>query len=71
MVERRVSSYMGWLTKLGLAKMSGSRLVLDKLPASVPFVRYESDEEPIFPNRYELEEYKEQAQRVAGKAGGN
>jgi vacuolar-type H+-ATPase catalytic subunit A/Vma1 len=67
MVERRVSSYQGWLVKLGLAKMAGRRCVLDHLPASVPFVRYESDEEPIFPNRYDLKEYQEQAQRVASK----
>lgn len=67
MVERRVSSYQGWLVKLGLAKMSGRRCVLDRLPAAVPLVRYESDEEPIFPNRYDLKEYQEQAQRVASK----
>lgn len=67
MVERRVSSYQGWLVKLGLAKMAGRRCVLDRLPAAVPLVRYESDEEPIFPNRYDLKEYQEQAQRVASK----
>jgi hypothetical protein len=67
MVKRRVSSYMGWLEKLDLAKPVGSRLVLDKLPATVPIVRYESDEEPIFPNRYDLKEYQEQAQRVASR----
>ncbi len=67
MVERRVASYIGWLVKLGLAEMAGSRLVLGQLPASVPLVRYESDEEPILPNRYELKEYEEQAQRVATK----
>jgi hypothetical protein len=33
----------------------------------VPLVRYESDEEPIFPNSYDLKEYQEQAQRVASK----
>ena len=33
----------------------------------MPLVRYESDEEPIFPNRYDLKEYQEQAQRVASK----
>ena len=67
MVERRVSSYLGWLVKLGLAKIAGKRWVLDRLPAAVPLVRYESDEEPIFPNRYDLKEYQEQAQRVASK----
>ena len=67
MVERRVSSYLGWLVKLGLAKIVGKRWVLDHLPATVPLVRYESDEEPIFPNRYDLKEYQEQAQRVASK----
>lgn len=67
MVERRVSSYLGWLVKLGLAKIVGKRWVLDHLPAAVPLVRYESDEEPIFPNRYDLKEYQEQAQRVASK----
>jgi len=67
MVERRVSSYLGWLLKLGLAKMSGKRWVLDRLPAAVPLVRFESNEEPIFPNRYDLKEYQEQAQRVASK----
>lgn len=67
MVERRVSSYLGWLVKLGLAKIAGKRWVLDHLPAAVPLVRYESDEEPIFPNRYDLKEYQEQAQRVASR----
>jgi hypothetical protein len=65
MVERRVSSYLGWLVKLGLAKIDGKRWVLDHLPAAVPLVRYESDEEPIFPNRYDLKEYQQLAQRVA------
>lgn len=67
MVERRVSSYLGWLVKLGLAKLVRKRWVLGHLPATVPLVRYESDEEPIFPNRYDLKEYQEQAQRVASK----
>ena len=67
MVERRVSTYFGWPAKLGFAKIQGKRLVLDKLPVSVPLVRYESDVEPIFPNRYDLKEYQEQAQRVASK----
>ncbi len=67
MVKRRVSSYIGWLEKFGLAKPQGSRLVLDKIPAAVPIVLYESDEEPIFPNRYDLKEYQEQAQRVASR----
>jgi len=67
MAERRVSSYLGWLVKLGLAKIVGKRWVLDHLPAAVPLVRYESDEEPIFPSRYDLVEYQEQAQRVASK----
>lgn len=67
MVERRVSSYLGWLVKLGLAKIVGKRWVFDHLPAAVPLVRYESNEEPIFPNRFDLNEYQEQAQRVASK----
>jgi hypothetical protein len=67
MVDRRVSSYMGWLVKLGLASLTANRVVLSRLPASVPVVRYESDDEPIFPNRYELEEYAEQARRVASR----
>ena len=65
MVKRRVSSYLGWLVKLGLARTNGKRWVLDHLPAAVPLVHYESDEEPIFPNRYDLKEYQEQARRVA------
>ncbi len=67
MVKRRVSSYMGWLEKLALAKTVGNRLVFDKLPLAVPLVRYEADDEPIFPNRYDLKEYQEHAQRVASK----
>jgi hypothetical protein len=67
MVKRRVSSYMGWLEKLALAKPAGSRLALDTIPASVPIVRYESDEEPILPKRYDLKEYQDQAQRVASR----
>lgn len=67
MVKRRVSSYMGWLEKLALAKTVGNRLVFDKLPLAVPLVHYEADDEPIFPNRYDLKEYQEQARRVASK----
>jgi len=58
---------MGWLEKLALAKAVGNRLVFDKLPLAVPLVRYEADDEPIFPNRYDLKEYQEQAQRVVSK----
>jgi len=67
MVERRVSSYLGWLVKLGLAKINNNRWVLERLPDAVPLIRYESDEEPIFPYRYDLKEYQEQAKRVASK----
>lgn len=67
MVERRVSSYIGWLIKLGLATTVKGQLILDRLPSAVPLIRYESDAEPVFPNRYELKEYQEQAKRVATK----
>ncbi len=67
MVERRVSSYLSWLVKLGLANVDRNRWVLNNLPASTPLVHYESDDEPMFPNRYELKEYQEQAKRVASK----
>ncbi len=67
MVKRRISSYVSWLTKLGLAKLNGSQLVLDRLPAAVPMVQYASDVEPIFPNRYDLKEYDDQAKRISGK----
>lgn len=67
MVKRRVSSYASWLVELGLAKKSGNNLVVGQLPAAAPLVRYESDDEPIFPNRYDLKEYQEQARRVASK----
>lgn len=66
-VKRRVSTYVGWLLKLGLGTMVNDRLVLGQLPAAVPLVRYGSDDEPMFPNRYELEEYAEQERRVASR----
>lgn len=65
MVKRRISSYMSWLTRLGLAKMVDDRIVLGRLPPLVPIVQYESDEEPIFPRHYNLKEYKDQAKRTA------
>lgn len=65
MAERRVSTYLGWLEKLGITKKKGGRWILDHLPAAVPIVSYESDDEPIFPSRYDLTEYQDQARRVA------
>jgi hypothetical protein len=67
MAHRRASSYIHWLRTFGLAEIRRGNLVLQPLPAAIPLVRYESDEEPIFPNRYELEEYEEQARRVASR----
>lgn len=67
MVTRRVSTYIGWLVKLGLCRKVDERLVLEQLPAAVPLVRYGSDTEPMFPHRYELEEYAEQERRVASR----
>ncbi len=64
MVKRRTSSYISWLVELGLAKIDNSRLVLNPLPRFVPMLNYTSDEEPISPRRYTLQEYQEQANRV-------
>jgi hypothetical protein len=65
MVKRRVSSYIQWLLKLGLAEERRGRYVLRGLPDIAPIIAFQSDEEPIFPRRYELNEYREQAARVA------
>jgi hypothetical protein len=64
MVERRTSTYIRWLVELGLGGIDDSRLVLNPLPPFVPILNYVSDEEPISPKRYTLQEYKEQADRV-------
>jgi hypothetical protein len=64
MVRRRVSSYSSWLRHFGIATGSGANLVLENLPATSPILRITSDEEPLSPNRFELNEYEAQARRV-------
>ncbi len=67
LAHRRVSSYISWLREFGLLNPDDDRLILKNLPDTVPMVTIPSDEEPIFPKRYELKTYEDQARRVRGK----
>ena len=58
MIPRRVSSIISWLSAIGILDVRGSRLVLGPLPESIELVDYTAEDEPLFPKRYDLNEYQ-------------
>lgn len=65
MVPRRVSSVLSWLERIGMIRERAGRYSLrGGLPAGIAIVEYDAPDEPLFPKKYELQEY----QSVAGKA---
>lgn len=68
-VERRSSSYIQWLVKLGLVHVTKNKVILAPLPAAAPILQMAQDSEPLFPKTYELKEYQQQAERILEKSG--
>lgn len=69
MAPRRIASIVNWLNDLGLTRSIGDRLILGRLPESVSVVNYSTEDEPLFPRRYELAEYEERSRRVRENRG--
>ena len=64
MIPRRVSSVMSWMLDLGMLKEINSNYVIGSLPQGVAIVDYEADDEPLFPKKYDLNEYRHLADNV-------
>lgn len=58
MIPRRVSSVIAWLSAIGILRELGTQFVLGPLPASVDLVDYTAGDEPLFPKKYDLNEYQ-------------
>ncbi len=52
------------MTEFAVKAGAGSNLIIENLPTASPILRIKSDEEPLSPNRFELDEYEAQARRV-------
>lgn len=58
MIPRRVSSVIAWLSTIGLLRVCGTQLVLGALPEAVDLIDYIAGDEPLFPKKYDLNEYQ-------------
>jgi hypothetical protein len=65
MIPRRVSTVASWLERIRMIRERNNRFALrGELPIGVDIVHYDASDEPLFPKKYELDEYKD----VAAKA---
>jgi hypothetical protein len=64
MAGRRVSTIVSWMVTLNLVKVVRDRIVLNPLPQNVPIVEFAHDDEPLFPQRYDLQEYERVERRT-------
>jgi hypothetical protein len=65
MIPRRVSTVVSWLERIRMIREHNNRFALrGELPKGVDIVHYDAPDEPLFPKKYDLNEYNS----VAGKA---
>ncbi len=64
MVNRRLSTIIAWLTRIGILDLRDGRYVLTELPQGVELLDYAATEEPLLPQSYEFTEYQTVARRV-------
>ena len=64
MAGRRVSTIVSWMATLKLVSVDGNRIVLNRLPKNIPIVEFAHDDEPLFPQRYDLQEYERVQRRI-------
>ncbi len=67
MVPRRASTLLSWLQSLGIVRHEGTVYNLAVTP-DLPVIGYRSEDEPLLPTRYDLQEYTEAARRAADGA---
>ena len=67
MIPRRAWSVLSWLLEIGMVVERGSRYVLTGLPEGVEIVDYTDDDEPLFPRKYDLSEYKELSENIRAR----
>lgn len=65
MIPRRASSAIAWLSDIGLLNQRGSKFVLGNLPESVEFIDYTAEDEPLFPKKYDLNEYQDLSSEIS------
>ena len=64
MIPRRVSSAVAWLSDIGLLNQRGSKFVLGALPDTVELIDYTDEDEPLFPKKYDLNEYQDLSSEI-------
>jgi hypothetical protein len=70
MIPRRVSTVLSWLERIGMVREHKGRYSLrGRLPAGVDIVEYDAPDEPLFPKKYALDEYKSVAGKVREAKG--
>jgi|SRR5579872_1717640 len=70
MIPRRVSTVLSWLERIRMVRERHNRFSLrGELPAGVDIVHYENSDEPLFPKRYDLDEYTEVARKAREAKG--
>ncbi len=63
-IARRVATIVNWLTVIGMLEKRNRTYVLRGMPPHVETIRYETPEEPLFPQKYDLKEYKQASIRA-------
>jgi hypothetical protein len=59
MIPRRVATVLSWLDRVRMVREHNDRFALrGGLPNGVDIVEYEAPDEPLFPKKYDLNEYK-------------
>ena len=69
MIPRRVSTILSWLTQINVVRERDGRYYLNPLPRGVELLDYADVDEPLFPKRYELDEYTALKRTIEEKRG--
>src|SRR3989338_886118 len=67
MIPRRAWSVLSWLLEIEMIVEKNGRYVLTGLPEGVEIIDYTDDDEPLFPRRYDLSEYKELSENIRAR----
>jgi hypothetical protein len=70
MIPRRVSTIVSWLERIRIMQEHNNRFLLrGELPTGVDIVEYDASDEPLYPKRYNLDEYNSVAGKVREAKG--
>lgn len=69
MIHRRASTVASWLGEIGVIVERGGRYFIRGLPKGVELIDYAADDEPLFPKKYQLDEYEELAKKTQQRSG--